>query len=495
MRGSLVERQSELLLRSDVPGPGVRGRPFFPGLYAEQVFGAGFGLEGAEPDGGRGALARGRRRHVETAALQYALVGRYFPGEVVAVGRGEEITVVYDNPSGSKVVRREPDGLEYVFALQCRGLQRTVGVDDAVAAERRVVMLPCRFEIPAVGPISALAGVFFDQPLLCPVPDMAAQQSLMAADDRPVVVQPAGRISHRVGVFAHQHGAVDPRVEGHALQLPDRGIHAAHDIHVGGVGRIAAVLRLLRGARLPVCGGGTGEYGRRSAPEGYVKRARRLSLRPFVVDQARGVVIFGPAGCRRVRRAASRFVAQRPHDDGGVVAVADDHPAHTLQKRNGPLRVVRELPARTVALDVGFVDDVKAVTVAQLVEIGVVGVVGRTHGVEIQQFHQPYVLFHPFARDGLSRILVVVVAVYAVEFHGNAVDQHLASAEPDVAEPDLAAARFGDLPVIVAQGQHEGVERRVLGAPFFGRRDALLHQCEVDVVALRVSLRQDFFDR
>ena len=91
--------------------------------------------------------------------------------------------------------------------------------------------------------------------------------------------------------------------------------------------------------------------------------------------------------------------------------------------------------------------------------------------------------------------LAVVVAVYAVEFHGDAVDQHLASAEPDVAEPDLAAARFGDLLVIVAQGQHEGVERRVLGAPFFARRDALLHQCEVDVVALRVSLRQDFFDR
>ena len=88
--------------------------------------------------------------------------------------------------------------------------------------------------------------------------------------------------------------------------------------------------------------------------------------------------------------------------------------------------------------------------------------------------------------------------VYAAPLHivhGDAVDQHLASAEPDVAEPDLAAARFGDLPVIVAQGQHEGVERRVLGAPFFGCRDALLHQCEVDVVALRVSLRQDFFDR
>ena len=36
--------------------------------------------------------------------------------------------------------------------------------------------------------------------------------------------------------------------------------------------------------RVLLLGGGTGEYGRRSAPEGYVKRARRLSLRPFVVD-------------------------------------------------------------------------------------------------------------------------------------------------------------------------------------------------------------------
>ena len=53
--------------------PRRKGSPVFPGLYAEQIFGAGFGLEGAEPDGGRGALARGRRRHVETAGCNTPL--------------------------------------------------------------------------------------------------------------------------------------------------------------------------------------------------------------------------------------------------------------------------------------------------------------------------------------------------------------------------------------------------------------------------------------
>lgn len=111
----------------------------------------------------------------------------------------------------------------------------------------------------------------------------------------------------------------------------------------------------------------------RSPFQRNVKRVHRLSLRSFVMDQAGRVVIFGPACRSRVRRAAAGFVAQRPHDDRRVVAVADDHPAYAFEKRRNPLRIVREQAAFAVRFDVGFIDDIKAVTVAEFVEIGSLG--------------------------------------------------------------------------------------------------------------------------
>lgn len=49
MRGSLVERQSELLLRSDVPGPGVRGRPFSRACTRSRYSAPGSGSKGRNP--------------------------------------------------------------------------------------------------------------------------------------------------------------------------------------------------------------------------------------------------------------------------------------------------------------------------------------------------------------------------------------------------------------------------------------------------------------
>lgn len=240
-----VNGQCKLLLGGCVSGFGVRRTALFAGLHPEQVFGAGFRFEGPECDRGFGAAAGGGRRHLETAVLEHALVGRDFPCEVIAFGPGEEIAVADCDLSGSEVRSRELDGLEDVFALQCGGFQRTVGIDDAVAAESGVVMFSGRFEIAAVGPVGASLRVFFHQSLFYPVPDVSAQQSGVCPDEFPVVVQSAGGVAHRMGVFAHHHGAVEHRVEGHLFELRGGRIHAAEDIDIGRVSGVAAVSRLL----------------------------------------------------------------------------------------------------------------------------------------------------------------------------------------------------------------------------------------------------------
>lgn len=285
-----VNGQCKLLLGGCVSGFGVRRTALFAGLHPEQVFGAGFRFEEPECDRGFGAAAGGGRRHLETAVLEHALVGRDFPCEVIAFGPGEEIAVADCDLSGRKVRSRELDGLEDIFALQCGGFQRTVGIDDAVAAESGVVMFSGRFEIAAVGPVGASLRVFFHQSLFHPVPDVSAQQSGVCPDEFPVVVQSAGGVAHRMGVFAHHHGAVEHRVEGHLFELRGGRIHVAEDIDIGRVGGVAAVLRLLdlSGGGLVVRSHYAGKGCGRSPFQRNVKRVHRLSLRSFVMDQAVG---------------------------------------------------------------------------------------------------------------------------------------------------------------------------------------------------------------
>ena len=144
--------------------------------------------------------------------------------------------------------------------------------------------------------------------------------------------------------------------------------------------------------------------------------------------------------------------------------------------------------------DVGFIDDIKAVTVAEFVEIGVIGVVRRAYGVDVEPFHKADVLLHRFARNGFAAILVVVVPVHAAELYRYAVDEHFAAAQADVAESDLAAAGFGEFSGGVAESQHQRVECGILGAPLFGCGDTLFQQGEIDVVALGIGFRKNLFD-
>jgi hypothetical protein len=79
----------------------------------------------------------------------------------------------------------------------------------------------------------------------------------------------------------------------------------------------------------------------------------------------------GPLSHRCQVPSAAALVAQRPHDDAGMVLVALDHPAHPVHERVFPSRVVGGVapppdPFESVGLQVTLVDNVEAEFVAQV---------------------------------------------------------------------------------------------------------------------------------
>jgi len=140
-----------------------------------------------------------------------------------------------------------------------------------------------------------------------------------------------------------------------------------------------------------------------------------------------------------------------------------------------------------VALDVGLVDDVQAVLVAQVVPAGVVGVVAGAHGIEVELLHQPDVGDHALQGDGLAAPVVMLVAVDALEQHRLAVDQQ--GAPPDFHAPEADAQPPGVYRPApgVMQGDDQRVQVRRLRRPLArggdGRRQVSLED--------RVVVRHD----
>ena len=93
----------------------------------------------------------------------------------------------------------------------------------------------------------------------------------------------------------------------------------------------------------------------------------------------------GPAGVALVNplrggfevRAVPGLIAERPDDDRGMIFVALDHAHGAVHVGIGPIRVLGQgllAVAHAVAFDIGFVDEVNAVAVAEVVPGGLVGI-------------------------------------------------------------------------------------------------------------------------
>ena len=139
--------------------------------------------------------------------------------------------------------------------------------------------------------------------------------------------------------------------------------------------------------------------------------------------------------------ATTALVAAAPSEDAGMVAECA-HLALVAFNHRSTEQFDAAQTLITVALHISFRQNVKSVFVAQLIEIGIVGVVASTHGIDVQALHAEHILQHLFLADRAARFLTEVMAVHSVEDNPVAVDKQSAVvADADGAEAYLAATQ------------------------------------------------------
>ena len=224
----------------------------------------------------------------------------------------------------------------------------------------------------------------------------------MIAKRLPVVGIAPQAVAHGVGIFAEDQrpalaGQADPlgqRPLGHrreGLILMGSGIHGADDVGGRGIGPAPLVLH---------------------------RTARVAALDP---------AIHGIVG-----RTVTRLVAQRPDDDRGVVEIPCHHAGRPLQKGVAPGGIPRQPPHRghAVGLQIRLIHHIEAEPIAEAIKVGVVGIVGATHRVEVVPLHQQQIPLHGGAIDGIAPGGMVFMAV------GTANEQRL-PVDPQQAATDL----------------------------------------------------------
>ena len=120
--------------------------------------------------------------------------------------------------------------------------------------------------------------------------------------------------------------------------------------------------------------------------------------------------------------------------------------------------------SHSVRLEVGFGDNIQAVSVAEFVPVRVIRIVACAHGVDVHLFHPQDVLKHPFSGYHVASVRVHLMSVCALEKHRLSVYEHLGILQFDFPEADLYGDDFPAAAVVCRGGQC--IEIRCLCRPF-----------------------------
>lgn len=151
------------------------------------------------------------------------------------------------------------------------------------------------------------------------------------------------------------------------------------------------------------------------------------------------------------------FITEGPHNDTGVVFVAVNEADGSVQKGVGITFVSADLMDMIVGLHVGFVDEVDAVFVAQIIPHWVVGIMCGTNGVNVEFFHEKDVVEIRLIIDRFAQAFVVVVSVDASHEHGLAVDEQFAVFDFYTPKPNPASGVFDSFAFGVVQGDNKTI--------------------------------------
>ena len=353
-----------------------------------------------------------QRPGVHDGAVAADLVGQ--PGVLVEVG---EIEVIADGQEPALlVVADHPSGALDVLELQEPRMRSAVGRDQPVDAEVAVMdglamVAPVQMDLPARLVVARQNRV------IAPLPHEAPARVLVGENDLPVVLEVPGAVAHGVAVLHQDEGLVRVGAEVVADLLQGR-VHPGVQVDVGVV--VAALGVAVVGA--------------------------------LVVRDPGGVGLLHPGQRRLEGAAVGAFVARRPGDDARPVPLPDHAAAHPIERGLRPGRVVRdrlvpvldlvvpggvsqETGLGSVALVVGLGHDDEPVLVAQLVEAGVIGVVGAAHRVDVVPLHEGQVAVHVLQVDHRPGGGVGVVAVDAAQGQRPPVQAQDGIDDIDLAQP------------------------------------------------------------
>ena len=264
--------------------------------------------------------------------------------------------------------------------------------------------------------------------MVAPFPNELALDAIPTIEDLLVLGQASGAIAHGVAVLAVD-ARLGERMLAKVVHLRHTGVHGGDDIDGIGV----AVLLVMDWTIIEL-----------------------VSLGVHRADVA----------------AIAALVAHRPHNDAGVIALLHHQALDAVDVGRLPCRVVGDQGniadiLKAVALHIGLGDQHDAVLVAQLIEARIVGVVGRTHRVDVMLLHELEVAAHAIETHGAALVVIVIVAVDAVHLKVGTVEVDMVVLDGDLGETLTVGHVLADL-VAVVDLKRKVIEEGILGVPEMG---------------------------
>ena len=379
-------------------------------------------------------LVRSAGNHLLAPGHDGTVVGRHVPVQGIGVEVGKVVPVFHRDGEVVGIGEGRLDVLVHMLDGMEMGMRFAGCVDQTVAAEAAERGYPLGAVVATVAPVPAAVGIDLAERLVYPVPDATALSHRLRLEHLPVVLQTALAVAHGVGILTQDEGAVDVGLGQIGLYLVDAAVHAAIDVGI----------EVLLGA--------------------------------LVLYGAVGLDRFEPAvGVLEVDPVAG-LVAQRPDGDRRVVLAPLVHApraVHVSLEPGGILGQRSRAVTHAMRLDVGLVDDIESVAVAQVVPIGIVGIVGATHRIDVVLLHQLYIFQHQLLAHGAAAV-GELVAVHPLDQDGHPVDAEAALLDFRGLEAHRATGRLDHPSGLVLQIHNQRIEIGMLGTPGTGIGNHLL---------------------
>ena len=149
----------------------------------------------------------------------------------------------------------------------------------------------------------------------------------------------------------------------------------------------------------------------------------------FVLNRPAQVAVFDPGiGSLEITTIAC-LVAQRPDDYRRVVFIAFNHAAGAVDMSIFPNRVVAQglvrIISHAVRFNICFIHHVKAIFVAQIIPVWIVGIVTGAYCIDVILFHKLNILQHELARNHVAFHRVKFVPVNPFKLYSDPVNKQL----------------------------------------------------------------------